>query len=143
MLIWTLSLDIIIKFISKRKFGKRVIKMVAHLTVRMAWHDKEWNGTICRNPRENIYCVGSYSLLSERISRERNVDIEEKHHTEKIDALLPEYLPPVSGLLTHSLRNQPKSSMFTPIKTCMIKTSGLEISKKNSHLTRFSRGLFG
>ena len=34
-----------------------------HLTVRMAWHDSNWNGRICNKPDENTYCVGTHSLL--------------------------------------------------------------------------------
>src|SRR5215210_4526168 len=28
-----------------------------HLTQRVAWHDNRWNGTICRAPSENPFCV--------------------------------------------------------------------------------------
>jgi len=38
-----------------------------HITVRQAWHDNKWNGRICKNPSENDYCIGDYSLLSSRI----------------------------------------------------------------------------
>jgi exodeoxyribonuclease V alpha subunit len=51
--------------------------MTTHLTVRMAWHDNNWNGKVCLRPEENVYCVGSHSLLSERLARNRNLDFEE------------------------------------------------------------------
>jgi len=50
--------------------------MVNHLTVRMAWHDSSWNGRICSKPDENVYCIGSHSLLSERLARERKLEFE-------------------------------------------------------------------
>ena len=49
---------------------------IKHLCLRMAWHDNKWNGRICQNPQDNIYCVGEHSLLSDRIRRRRDLDIE-------------------------------------------------------------------
>jgi len=68
--------------------------MPTHLSARMAWHDNKWNGKICRKPQENSDCVGSYSLLSERLAREKIVDVEAKNPEARIDALLPGYQPP-------------------------------------------------
>jgi hypothetical protein len=31
--------------------------MIQHLNVRVAWHDSRWNGTVCRAPAENAFCV--------------------------------------------------------------------------------------
>ncbi len=47
-----------------------------HLTVRMAWHDHNWNGQICDKPEENTYCVGTHSLLSGRIEKGRDLAYE-------------------------------------------------------------------
>lgn len=63
-----------------------------HITVRMAWHDNGWNGHVCKDPKRNSYCVGSHSLLSERLARNRNLDEEAPGIA--LDAALPEYLPP-------------------------------------------------
>jgi exodeoxyribonuclease V alpha subunit len=68
--------------------------MTTHLTVRLAWHDNKWNGTICKNPTENAYCVGSHSLLSERIARDRDLEKESAKPCHKLDVLMPDYLPP-------------------------------------------------
>jgi len=65
--------------------------MVRHVTVRMAWHDNNWNGRVCKNPEDNVYCVGNHSLLSERIARRR--DLEKENPNEKIDKL-GDYIPP-------------------------------------------------
>ena len=65
-----------------------------HLTARFAWHDSGWSGKICQNPSENIYCCGNYSLLSSRIQRRKNVELEEKYTGKFIDELLEEYIPP-------------------------------------------------
>lgn len=63
-----------------------------HITVRMAWHDNEWNGRVCSNPAQNSYCVGSHSLLSNRLARNRRLDKEAPGDV--LDASMPEYLPP-------------------------------------------------
>jgi hypothetical protein len=28
-----------------------------HLTLRAAWHENRWDGTVCRNPSRNSFCV--------------------------------------------------------------------------------------
>ena len=67
-----------------------------HITVRFAWHDAGWNGKVCVDPADNIYCVGSYSLLSPRIQRRRNLEIEEKCKGLKLSDVISKYnyLPP-------------------------------------------------
>lgn len=58
----------------------------------MAWHDSGWNGRVCDDPAGNTYCTGSHSLLSERLAREKRTKREKAG--EKLDATLPDYLPP-------------------------------------------------
>jgi hypothetical protein len=65
-----------------------------HVTVRMAWHDSGWDGTICRNPAANSYCTGSHSLLSERLARNRCLKDEIGKEGKPLDAAMPAYLPP-------------------------------------------------
>lgn len=47
-----------------------------HLTVRMAWHDNNWNGKVCCNPEGNTYCTGAHSLLSGRIEKNKDTEYE-------------------------------------------------------------------
>lgn len=49
---------------------------IKHLSVRVAWHDNKWNGTVCSNPADNIYCNGYSSLLSERLRRRKDTERE-------------------------------------------------------------------
>jgi ATP-dependent exoDNAse (exonuclease V) alpha subunit len=67
--------------------------VTSHLTVRMAWHDNNWNGRICSRPEDNIYCVGTHSLLSDRLARTRNLDLEKNHKEVRLDQVKG-YLPP-------------------------------------------------
>ena len=49
-----------------------------HLTVRMAWHDNNWNGKVCDDPAGNTYCTGAHSLLSGRIEKNKDTAYESK-----------------------------------------------------------------
>ena len=39
---------------------------IHHLNVRVAWHDSKWDGTICRKPCENSFCVDLDRIRAER-----------------------------------------------------------------------------
>jgi len=64
-----------------------------HVTFRVAWHDNKWNGTVCNNPVKNKYCNGFNSLLSERIRKrkEKNLQSEIDLHGKEITE---RYVPP-------------------------------------------------
>ena len=67
--------------------------MPTHITARLAWHDDGWNGSICRQPEKNTYCVGCKSFPGDVIARGRNLDRELK-----LAGLTPDafegYVPP-------------------------------------------------
>jgi exodeoxyribonuclease V alpha subunit len=67
-----------------------------HLTVRFAWHDGKWNGRVCKDPQRNVYCTGSYSLLSPRVQRRIDLHLEQKYKGQKIAKIRKEriYVPP-------------------------------------------------
>ncbi len=67
-----------------------------HLTVRMAWHDNFWNGHICQDPENNIYCNGYNSLLSDRIRRRKQVEIEKQYSGRPLPEIVKNenYVPP-------------------------------------------------
>ncbi len=69
---------------------------VRHLTARFAWHDSDWNGKICRNPSDNIYCRGNHSLLSARIQRRINLEIENEYKEKPLGEVIRSkgYSPP-------------------------------------------------
>lgn len=66
----------------------------SHFTLRVAWHDNNWNGKICKDPEGNRYCSGFHSLLSDRIRRnkEKHLDEEKKYADHSISEI--DYLPP-------------------------------------------------
>jgi len=66
----------------------------SNLTLRVAWHDNRWNGTVCKDPLNNTYCNGFNSLLSERIRKRKDESIDKEienrgKHLSDID-----YVPP-------------------------------------------------
>lgn len=67
---------------------------IVHLTVRMAWHDNNWNGRICQNPVKNTYCVGTHSLLADRIATNRDTELEQQYQNEQVADLPQGYSVP-------------------------------------------------
>lgn len=71
--------------------------MTNHISLRLAWHDNGWNGRICNNPQNNAkYCAGNMSLLSPRIQKLINVELEQKYKNSKVVELYKKekYVPP-------------------------------------------------
>jgi exodeoxyribonuclease V alpha subunit len=31
--------------------------MTIHLSARLVWHDRAWDGHVCDQPGKNVYCV--------------------------------------------------------------------------------------
>jgi exodeoxyribonuclease V alpha subunit len=50
--------------------------MPKHLTARLAWHNDGWDGSVCRSPECNTYCVGCKSFPGDVIARERDLKRE-------------------------------------------------------------------
>ncbi|MER8983694.1 ATP-dependent RecD-like DNA helicase [Mesorhizobium sp. M0843] len=67
--------------------------MPIHVTARLAWHNDGWNGTICKEPELNTYCVGCKSFPGDVIARERLLEIEQLHKGEQANTI-EGYVPP-------------------------------------------------
>ncbi|MEI6901200.1 MAG: hypothetical protein WCL00_15090, partial [Bacteroidota bacterium] len=67
---------------------------LSHVTLRVAWHDNKWNGSICDHPENNTYCNGFNSLLSERIRKRKDehMDQEIANHGKFLSEI--DYVPP-------------------------------------------------
>ena len=66
-----------------------------HLTIRMAWHDNNWDGKVCQNPTSNTYCTGAHSLLSGRIEKKKDTQREEELKGQEIEGNFdPSNVPP-------------------------------------------------
>ncbi len=65
-----------------------------HITLRVAWHDNKWNGTICKDPENNTYCNGFHSLLSERIRKRKDENLIDEIANKGRALKDIDYLPP-------------------------------------------------
>ena len=63
-----------------------------HLNVRVAWHDNKWDGSVCRNPSGNAFCVDL-----DRIRAERNDGLEDRLARKWFAYLTPDQLPPCTA----------------------------------------------
>ena len=52
--------------------------MATHLSLRLPWHDRGWDGKVCDNPAANVFCCGEYGLLAHEI-RQRKDEAEEEN----------------------------------------------------------------
>jgi len=48
---------------------------MTHVSIRLPWHDRGWDGHVCDHPELNGYCGGPRSVNAERI-RARDVELE-------------------------------------------------------------------
>lgn len=64
------------------------MKPLAHLTVRVAWHDSQWNGSVCAQPGLNSFCMALPRI------RESKTAEEEKLAGRHFEKLSPDELPP-------------------------------------------------
>jgi ATP-dependent exoDNAse (exonuclease V) alpha subunit len=79
-----------------------------HLTQRVAWHDSRWNGTVCRSPAGNPYCIAL-----EEVHKRRRDDIEQAKTERPWGELDPgEYMPPCVRESGGFMSPQPWRRMF-------------------------------
>ncbi len=64
------------------------MRQIAHLSIRVAWHDTGWNGSVCADPSQNSFCA-----TLDRI-REANRDGEQALAGQPFDKLTQAQLPP-------------------------------------------------
>ena len=65
------------------------MRLVRHLSVRVPWHDRAWDGHVCDAPLENSSC-----LALKLIAENRRDDVEEGIAGEAFDKLRREQVPP-------------------------------------------------
>jgi len=69
-----------------------------HLSIRLPWHDRGWDGHVCNYPSKNSYCKGFHSVNAERIRSIKNDSIEEAIKGQLCNELR-EYCPPCTETL--------------------------------------------
>jgi len=71
--------------------------MAKHLSLRLPWHDRGWDGHVCDNPTANVFCSGEYGLKAHGIRDKKIAEEEEKEgvRSAPIELLDPrQYRPP-------------------------------------------------
>ena len=66
--------------------------MTTHLSARVAWHLDGWNGSVCRQPALNTFCVGAHSYPGDAIKENRDLPWETAHageHCSGLDGIPP------------------------------------------------------
>ncbi|MDR0919105.1 MAG: AAA family ATPase, partial [Oscillospiraceae bacterium] len=52
--------------------------MATNITVRLPWHMNGWNGTVCKEPKSNVYCSGRFSYPGDGIASNKDEKYEVK-----------------------------------------------------------------
>ena len=68
--------------------------MTTHLSARLVWHDRAWDGHICDHPSQNSFCVVQQHIR-ESLSNPKNLEREEQARGEPL-AELDGWQPPCS-----------------------------------------------
>ena len=129
-------------------------KFVCHLSLRVPWQDRTWDGCVCHAPLENSSC-----LALQYIANNRDDDFEKRNAGKAFDELPPDQIPPClkhnSGFLNphpHTFKNvmpysinkwNSEHSHILPKEMCipdwgalvlpyrwMLKNSGFDIAKE-------------
>jgi ATP-dependent exoDNAse (exonuclease V) alpha subunit len=64
-----------------------------HVSIRLPWHDRGWDGCVCDNPSKNSYCKGFHSVNADKIRKEKEDKKEELIKGEVFDKTW-KYYPP-------------------------------------------------
>jgi len=65
-----------------------------NFTFRIPWHNDKWNGKICCDPENNRFCSGFHSLLSDRIRRTKQENIDKEKMFQGQTPSIDNYIPP-------------------------------------------------
>ena len=77
--------------------------MATNLSIRVPWHDSQWNGTVCRDPVANCHCV-DYNNILRRKKTSRELDFSGSPFAEFLPPCAREsagFLSPVDWQIEH------------------------------------------
>ena len=89
-----------------------------HLTMRVAWHDAQWDGTVCRQPSSNPYCVALERIRAERLD-EKEDGLAARHWADLTQTQLPPCIAESGGFMSgrawtrqfnHPYQDNPKAA---------------------------------
>ena len=77
--------------------------MTTNLSIRVPWHDSQWNGNVCRDPAANCHCIDYKNILHQK-SVSRELPARGKPFTEFLPPCAKEsggFLSPVDWQIEH------------------------------------------
>lgn len=63
-----------------------------HISIRVPWHDNNWNGSVCCNPEGNPFCMALHNIATKK-----NVQEEQTVAGKTWNVLAPKSIPPCMG----------------------------------------------
>ena len=63
-----------------------------HISIRVPWHDNNWDGTVCRHPEGNPFCMALHNIATKK-----NAAIEQSVAGQAFNKLTQSTLPPCLG----------------------------------------------
>lgn len=96
--------------------------MAKHLSVRLPWHDRGWDGHVCDRPTANVFCTGEYGLKAHGIREGKRDNEEEAQCSQPCASMRADgYRPPClrtiqtfGGTAVLPFQHEPKSFLSTP-----------------------------
>ena len=81
-----------------------------HISIRVPWHDKKWNGCVCDSPTNNPFC-----MMLKNISAEKNSEKEERVASKEWCSLPVDGLPACKGENGGFMNEKPYKRKFTHV----------------------------
>ncbi len=75
------------------------MKIPHHLTMRVAWHDAQWDGTVCRQPSSNPYCVALERIRAARLDKKED-KLASEHWADLDQGQLPPCIAESGGFMS-------------------------------------------
>jgi len=88
--------------------------MTSHITVRLIWHDRGWDGHICDKPKQNVFCTGQFSLQGDYVKAHKDVKWETDNHSKFVADL--GNLPPCTWTINAFSQRENKHVHVHPLK---------------------------
>src|SRR5262245_27439128 len=96
--------------------------MAKHLSVRLPWHDRGWDGHVCNRPTANVFCIGEFGLKAHGIREGKKDGEEEARRCQPCSSLRAnDYRPPClqtiqtfGGTTALPYQHRPKPFLSTP-----------------------------
>jgi len=113
--------------------------MSKHLSIRLPWHDRGWDGHVCDRPTANAYCAGEFGLKAHGIRELKRPDTEEGMKGKPVHALPADgYLPPC--LRTVQVFGGHRELPFEHVPKGFLSSSGYPIDPVAEKIPPYSAG---